>query len=134
MPEPAAPAAAPTEVAPLVLAGRTLRSRLIVGTGKYADAATMSAPRPLEARYRARRAAGCYLRELPSETVVYDPATHEICVLNPVAAYIFGLCDGAHTVADMLVRLSDRYDAPADVLERDLGRTLRELAAKRLIS
>jgi thiazole synthase len=34
-------AAAPTEVEPLLLAGRTLRSRLIVGTGKYADAATM---------------------------------------------------------------------------------------------
>jgi thiazole synthase len=34
-------AAPPEAVEPLVVAGRTLRSRLIVGTGKYADADTM---------------------------------------------------------------------------------------------
>jgi thiazole synthase len=32
-----------TEVEPLAIAGRTFRSRLILGTGKYADAATMAA-------------------------------------------------------------------------------------------
>jgi hypothetical protein len=94
----------------------------------------MTAPDPLAADDRPTRAAGCHLRELPNETVVYDPATHEVCVLSPVAAFIFGLCDGGHTVADILARLAARYDAPGDVLERDLGRTLRELAAKRLIS
>ena len=35
-------AAAP-ETEPLVLAGRTFRSRLILGTGKYPDFATMAA-------------------------------------------------------------------------------------------
>jgi thiazole synthase len=38
---PAAPSA--TEVEPLVIAGRTLHSRLILGTGKYTDLATMAA-------------------------------------------------------------------------------------------
>jgi thiazole synthase len=42
LPAPAHAALGSTEVEPLVLAGRTLRSRLIVGTGKYKDAATMA--------------------------------------------------------------------------------------------
>src|SRR5918992_4375406 len=36
-------AAAAPETEPLVLAGRTFRSRLILGTGKYPDFATMAA-------------------------------------------------------------------------------------------
>ncbi|HEX6201728.1 MAG TPA: thiazole synthase [Thermoanaerobaculia bacterium] len=40
---PPAPPAASLEVEPLVIAGRTFRSRLILGTGKYADMAQMVA-------------------------------------------------------------------------------------------
>ena len=77
---------------------------------------------------------GCHTRELDGEKVVYDPETHEVCVLNPAAAFIFELCDGEGTVADILEQLERRYEAPQDVLSRDLTATLMELRKKHLVS
>ena len=82
---------------------------------------------------RPRTAPGAHVRDLEDEKVVYDPATHEIVVLNATAALIFELCDGDLSVAQILEELKRRFDAPADVLCRDLHATLTELHSKRLV-
>jgi len=83
---------------------------------------------------RPRRSPGCHVRDLDGEQVVYDPATHEVVVLNGTAAFIFGLCDGERSVAELLAELQRTFDAPADVLRRDLLATLAELRSKRLFA
>lgn len=77
---------------------------------------------------------GCHFRELEHERLVYDPATHEVAVLNRTAAWIFDLCDGERTVAGILEALQERYDAPEEALRRDLESTLADLRSKRLLA
>jgi len=80
------------------------------------------------------RTPGCHTRELEGELVVYDPSTHEVVVLNPTACFLFELCDGERTVEDILRCLEERFDAPREVLARDLAATLTELAGKHLLT
>jgi uncharacterized protein len=81
-----------------------------------------------------RSAAQVHVRVLERERVIYDPASHEVCVLNGTAALIFELCDGEHSVDDMLARLVDTFEAPAEVLRTDLQATLLDLRSKRLVA
>ncbi len=54
-----------------------------------------------------------------------------LVALNPTAAEIMGLCDGARSVADIVGLLKQRYSA---VVERDVAALLDGLAAKGLVS
>ena len=81
-----------------------------------------------------KTAPSCHVRELGGERVVYDPVSHEVVVLNKTAAFIFGLCDGSRTVKELEAALCERYDAPADVLRRDLEAVLKDLATKRIVA
>lgn len=83
---------------------------------------------------RPRGASGTHVRTLGSERIVYDPATHEVVVLNETAAFVLDLCDGSHSVADMRRALEERYDAPSAQLRADLAAVLRDLRAKKLVS
>jgi hypothetical protein len=94
----------------------------------------MSVFPPIRDDTRPERAPGVYTRDLDGEQVVYDPASHEIVVLNETAAFVFGLCDGTRSVVDLLGALERRYDAPAARLRSDLLAVLDDLRAKRLIS
>jgi len=75
-----------------------------------------------------------HVRELDGERVVYDPEHHEVCILNGTAAVIFDLCDGQRSVADILVRLADTFDAPHERLRADLHATLADLRARKLVA
>ena len=85
-------------------------------------------------RDRPRRSAGCHVRDLGGEKVVYEPTSHEVVVLNATAARIFELCSGELTVGEILGRLEHEFDAPAGVLRSDLVATLTDLRARRLLS
>jgi uncharacterized protein len=87
----------------------------------------------LDLSARPRVVSGTHARELGGERVVYDPATHEVVVLNEVAAFILERCDGEHTIADILGALEARYDAPRERLQIDLATTLSDLTARRLL-
>jgi hypothetical protein len=89
---------------------------------------------PPEAEARPRRADGTHARELGGERIVYDPATHEVVVLNETAAFILDLCDGTRSLADMQRALEARYAAPSAKLRADLVATLADLRAKKLVS
>jgi len=51
--------------------------------------------------------------------------------LNPTGAEILGLCDGARSLADIVITLEQRYGATG--LERDIAAFLDGLAAKGLV-
>jgi hypothetical protein len=69
-----------------------------------------------------------------TETLLYDPETEALHVLNPTARLIWELCDGEHTVADMVAAMESQYagtegsDVPGHV-----RRTLDTLAARGLL-
>ncbi len=92
-----------------------------------------TSPRVFAQDERPRQAPGCHTRDLDGEKVVYDPVSHEVVVLNGTAAFLFELCDGERTVSDILDAFAERFDAPRDVLARDLGATLTDLAGKELL-
>ncbi len=98
------------------------------------DPAMTSQHEPPSASERPRRVAGCHVRDLGGEKVVYDPSTHEVVVLNATAAFIFELCDGALSVPEMVSALKREFEAPEEVLRADLHATLTELRSKRLLS
>jgi hypothetical protein len=83
---------------------------------------------------RPKTASSCHVRELGGEKVVYDPETHEVVVLNRTAAFIFDLCDGSRTVAELEAALCARYAAPRAVLRRDLEATLASLGEKHVLA
>ena len=70
---------------------------------------------------------------LGKEQVVYEPTSHEVVVLNPTAAFIFGACDGTRTVVELLDVMVGRFAAPAEVLEKDLLATLELFRRKNLL-
>jgi len=82
---------------------------------------------------RPRRVEGTHVRVLGEERLVYDPATHEVSVLNESAAFILDLCDGVRTRADMLAALAERYAAPHETLRADLEAILADLSARGLV-
>ena len=75
---------------------------------------------------------GLKIKEIGGETLLIDG--EDIHVLNPTAALIWKLCDGAHTPADMAAALAAEYEIPADHdLNADIERTLSDFRSKGLI-
>jgi radical SAM protein with 4Fe4S-binding SPASM domain len=89
--------------------------------------------RPFDGEARPKGVAGTHARTLGSERIVYDPATHEVVVLNETAAFVLERCDGAHSVAEILRALEERYAAPRERLSADLQGVLADLAARKLL-
>ena len=72
--------------------------------------------------------------EQDDERVVYEATQHEVCVLNPTAAWFFDLCDGERRVADILEIARERFDVPLETLQSDLIQTLTGLRDKGLLT
>ncbi|MGD0958064.1 MAG: PqqD family protein [Candidatus Acidiferrales bacterium] len=54
--------------------------------------------------------------------------------LNDIGGRIWELCDGNHSVSQLVVALAAEYDAPAEVLEKDIAELLEGLQNGKLIS
>ena len=69
-----------------------------------------------------------------SETMLYDPETEALHVLNATARLIWENCDGKHTAEDMVAIIKTRYAGgqDSDVL-RDVQATLDTFAARGLL-
>ena len=75
---------------------------------------------------RPRRSADFRLEELDGELLLYHPGLTSTIYLTPTAALIWRLSDGTRTVKEIGILLRAAY--PAEPIERDLERTLLELA------
>jgi uncharacterized protein len=113
---------------------RLTRAGKLPGRKGSASRASGMDPGEIADELRPRSVGGLHVRALDDEQVVYDPATHEVVVLNESAGFVFGLCDGEHTVAEILGALRQRYGAPAERLRADLVRVLAELRERRLLA
>jgi hypothetical protein len=81
---------------------------------------------PLRASLRRRLDVRC--EPLPDgSAVLYDPVAETAYAISESAALVWELCDGAHTATAIGGELAAVYDAPADVIARDVAALLDRL-------
>jgi pyrroloquinoline quinone biosynthesis protein D len=56
-----------------------------------------------------------------------------VLLLNPTGAAIVELCDGQHTLAEMVTQLAERYSAPPEKLLSDVTEYLGRLRERGLL-
>lgn len=78
-----------------------------------------------------RRREGVIVEDIEDETIVYDPKVDRMHCLNPTAAFVFRLCDGATHVDQASRRLAERVGGRADA--RLVNLALQRLSRARLI-
>ena len=60
-------------------------------------------------------------------------APERIFEVDATAAAVLGLCDGERDLAAIVGELAARYNAPKDVIEKDVVAMLGDLEAKRVL-
>ena len=71
--------------------------------------------------------------EEAEETVLYDAKGRRLLVLNPVGAGVWALCDGEHTVTQIVEAILDALPAERARVQADVEAFLRELEDNELI-
>jgi hypothetical protein len=92
-----------------------------------------SAPSPLIMEFFARRAE-VEVHTLPDRTLLlYETSNGVALPVNVPGAEIWALCDGMHSVDEIVDDLSLRYDAPASQIDRDARQFLSVLLCHGLL-
>jgi PqqD family protein of HPr-rel-A system len=81
-----------------------------------------------------RRDPGLPFQTLEEETIVVDPKTREVHLLNDTAARIWELLASAQSVDALTAALGEEYDAPAEELRASVEELLRGLGDKGLLA
>jgi Coenzyme PQQ synthesis protein D (PqqD) len=76
---------------------------------------------------------GLPFQTLEEETIVVDPKTREVHLLNDTAARVWELLASAQSVDELTAALGEEYDAPADELRTGVEELLRGLGDKGLL-
>ncbi len=81
-----------------------------------------------------QRDPGLPFQTLDEETIVVDPRTREVHLLNDTAARIWELLSSARSVDELTRALGEEYEAPADELRSGVEELLAGLADKGLLT
>jgi hypothetical protein len=82
---------------------------------------------------RPRRNVHVLARPGESALILLNPRNGEYYTLDEVGGQIWNLCDGAHTVAEMVAAISAEFDAPVTEIEADVHELLSDLASEQLV-
>jgi len=75
------------------------------------------------------RKEGILSRKLGDEWILYDTEKGSIHIINPMAEFVWGMCDGCHTFDEMEKRVEEAYSVPEGVtLKRDLENIVQSFA------
>jgi PqqD family protein of HPr-rel-A system len=80
-----------------------------------------------------KRDPGLPFQTLEEETIVVDPRTREVHLLNDTAARVWELLASARSVDALTAALGEEYDAPADELRAGVEELLAGLSEKGLL-
>ena len=69
----------------------------------------------MEASDRPLRCDGFLTQEFDGEVILFDPNQTRALCLNPTASLIWGLCDGAISVNEIVQLLQDAFPEAADL-------------------
>jgi hypothetical protein len=64
------------------------------------------------------------LEKMDNEILLFSPTTSNVLYLNESASVIWQLCDGQHSVEEMIKLLADVYPEAADAMRQDVQETL----------
>jgi PqqD family protein of HPr-rel-A system len=81
-----------------------------------------------------KRDPGLPFQTLEEETIVVDPKTREVHLLNDTAARVWELLASAQSVDALTAALGEEYDAPADELRAGVEELLSGLRDKGLLA
>jgi hypothetical protein len=82
--------------------------------------------RSIGAEDRPGRKADYRLEQLDDELLLYHPTETKILYLNQSASLVWGLCDGEHSVAEIVELLSQAYPEVAASIRDDVYAALVE--------
>jgi|GEM_PF-554568 len=74
--------------------------------------------------YEVERKAPCrkgsiVARDLDGEAILYNPETRQVHILNKAALLVWQLCDGQHSIGDMVAAIADLYSLSVEERERE---------------
>jgi hypothetical protein len=72
--------------------------------------------------------------DLMDEYVFYDAAGEQVHVLNATARRVYLMCDGSHTVEQMVQAFVAEYEIEEPTARADIDETLRRLEELGLVS
>ena len=59
---------------------------------------------------RPERREGVLARKIGDECMLYDSDKGAVHVINSTAEFVWGLCDGSHSVEDMINQMTDKFE------------------------
>jgi len=71
--------------------------------------------------------------EIDGEGVVYDPRCQKTHLLNPTAVLVWRLLDGATSIEELIMQLSEIFAADPQVVQDDVRRLVSELEREELL-
>ena len=71
--------------------------------------------------------------EIEDEVVIYDPRTHYVHHLNPMASIIWELFDVSVSPQEIVKEIVDSLNAESQKVEKDVQETLKHLQEKGLL-
>jgi PqqD family protein of HPr-rel-A system len=81
-----------------------------------------------------RRDPGLPFQKLDEETIVVDPRSREVHLLNDTAARLWDLLDSSRSVDELADALAAEYDGAADVLRADVAEAIEIFRARGLLA
>lgn len=73
------------------------------------------------------------VEKIDEEIVIYDPQTHHIHHLNPMATIIWELCDASQSPQEITREIVDALKADSSKVEKDVLETLDQFHKKGLL-
>jgi len=73
------------------------------------------------------------VEEIEDEVVIYDPRTHRVHHLNPMASIIWELFDVSVSPQEIVKEIVDSLNAESQKVEKDVQETLKHLQEKGLL-
>ena len=73
------------------------------------------------------------IEEIEDEVVIYDPRTHRVHHLNPMASIIWELFEVCSSPKEIAKEIVDVLKTDSSTVEKDVQETLKQLKKKRLL-
>ena len=83
---------------------------------------------------RPKRMQQVIAQKASSDFLLFNMEDGNYYSLNDIGGRIWELCDGNRSVSQLVVALAAEYDAPAEVLEKDIVELLEGLQTGKLIT
>lgn len=80
-----------------------------------------------------KRRADVTTRDTNGETLVLDRKHEEVHQLNRTASYVWHLCDGQASVAEIAVSMAREFGKEPGEVEHDVAELIRQFSALRLL-